>query len=212
MIIYKITNQINGRIYIGQTVMTLARRWNQHSTSKKNSPLYNAFRRYGPENFTIEAICSALAPEYLNELEQYFIGYYNSLLPNGYNLTTGGDSAFRRSQHTKDLQSLAMRGHEVSLQTRAKISETLKGRPSVRLGSTHTDETKKKISEAQTGRIVSEETKAKMSAAHKARLAKDSTRTPAQLDALKKLHDSCKGRIPWNKGKKPQKTPKRIRH
>jgi group I intron endonuclease len=201
MIIYKITNIINGRVYIGQTVMTLARRWSQHSTSKKNSPMYNAFRKYGREAFTIEAICSALSPEHLNELEQYFIKKYDCLVPKGYNLTSGGDSAFTRSQETKDQQRDSMLGHTVSEETRAKISATLMGRPGVRKGMTHTDEAKAKISAAQTGRKLSEATKAKMSAAHKARLAgKD--RTPAQLEALKKVHEACKGRVPWNKGLK----------
>lgn len=185
--------------------MSLGRRWSQHSTSKKNSPMYNAFRKYGPENFTIETVCSALDPSYLNELEQYFIKFYNSLVPNGYNLTTGGDSAFNRSQHSKDLQRDAMLGHEVSEETRAKISATLMGRPGVRRGSKHTDEAKKLISEKQMGRKLSEETKAKMSATHKARLA-GKERTPAQIEALRKTHEACKGRVPWNKGKKFDKS------
>jgi group I intron endonuclease len=169
MIIYKITNTINGRVYIGQTVMSLARRWSQHSTSKKNSPMYNAFRKYGAENFTIEVICSALAPEHLNALEKYFIGYYDSIIPNGYNLTSGGNSAFTRSEHTKKLQSIAMKGHTVSPETRAKIAASLVGRPGHRLGATHTEEVRKLISDKQTGRKLSKETKARMSAAKKGR-------------------------------------------
>lgn len=166
MIIYKITNLINGRVYIGQTVTSLARRWSQHSTSKKNSPMYNAFRKYGAENFAIETICTALSPEHLNELEQYFIKEYNSLIPNGYNLTSGGDSAFTRSEHTKKLQSKAMKGHSVSQETRDKIAATLTGRVGNRLGASHTEETKKLISEKQKGRKLSAETRAKQSAAH----------------------------------------------
>lgn len=165
MIIYKITNTINGRVYIGQTVTSLARRWSQHTTSKKNSPMYNAFRKYGAENFTIEVVCSALSPEHLNELEQHFIKAYDSMVPKGYNLTSGGDSAFTRSQHTRDLQSQAMKGHEVSQETRDKISATLMGRPGVRKGATHTEEAKAKISAAQTGRKLSKETRDKMKAA-----------------------------------------------
>lgn len=167
MIIYKITNVVNGRVYVGQTVMSLARRWSQHSTSKKNSPMYNAFRKYGAENFTIEVICSALGPDHLNYLEQYFIKKYNSLVPNGYNLTTGGDSAFSRSKHTKKLQSEAMKGHTVSQETRDKIAATLTGRVGNRLGATHTAEARKLISDKQKGRKLSEETRAKMSASHK---------------------------------------------
>lgn len=200
MIIYKLTNQVTGRIYIGQTVTSLARRWSQHSTSMKNSPLYNAFRKYGPENFTIEAICTALDPEHLNELERYFIYYYNSLVPNGYNLTSGGDSAFTRSKYTKELQRKAMTGRVPSEETRAKISQTLMGRPGNRKGATHTEEVKKLISEKQFGRTLSKATRNKMSASHKDRLANNRERSPAQLEALKKLAERNKNRVPWNKG------------
>ncbi len=182
--------------------MTLGRRWSQHTTSKKNSPMYNAFRKYGVENFTLETLCSALSPEHLNDLEQFFIGYYNCMAPLGYNLTSGGDSAYSRSEHSRALNSASMQGHSVSEETRQKISASLMGRPGVRLGSKHSESARKKISEAQIGRKLSKETRAKMSATHKARLAKDSTRSPAQLEALKKVHEGCKGRIPWNKGLK----------
>ena len=134
MIIYKITNLKNGRHYIGQTVGSIGRRWNQHITSKKNSPLYNAFRKYGKESFTIEAICSVLDPAHLNDLERYFIVHYNSMHPTGYNLTTGGDSEYRRSEHSKELQRVAMTGRSPSAETRAKIAKTLTGRPGVRRG------------------------------------------------------------------------------
>lgn len=207
MFIYKITNIVNNRIYIGQTITTLAKRWSQHTTSTKNSPMYNAFRKYGIENFKIEIICSALEPTYLNELEQYFIKYYNSMSPKGYNLTSGGNSAFSRSEESRKKQRNAMLGHTVSQETRKKISTTLIGRPGIRKGATHTDEAKIKISQAQTGRKLSDETKQKMSKTHKFRLALNSSRTPAQLQALKKNHEKSKGRIPWNKGlKKGNKT------
>lgn len=164
MIIYKITNIKNGRVYVGQTVGSLGKRWNEHSTSMKNSPLYNAFRKYGKENFKIETICSALSPEHLNSLEQHFIKYFNSFHPDGYNLTSGGDSAYTRSEHSRDKQRSAMLGHTVSVETRAKISKTLTGRPGIRKGAVLSAETRQKISEIQIGRKASEETKAKMKA------------------------------------------------
>lgn len=167
MIIYKLTNLKNGKIYIGQTVGSLGKRWNEHSTSMKNSPLYNAFRKYGKDSFKIEVVCSALDPSYLNELEQHFIKYFNSFHPNGYNLTSGGDSAYTRSEHSREKQRSAMLGHTVSEETRAKISKTLTGRPGVRKGAILSAETRQKISEVQIGRIASEETKAKMRAAKK---------------------------------------------
>ena len=152
MIIYKITNTINDRVYIGQTVGSLAKRWSQHTTSMKNSPLYNAFRKYGRDKFKIEAVCSALSPEYLNELEQYFIKFYDCMAPKGYNLTSGGDSAYTRSEHSREQQRRAMLGHTVSDETRAKISATLMGREGVRRGAVLSEETKAKIGAATKGR------------------------------------------------------------
>lgn len=204
MIIYKITNKINGKIYIGQTVLSVRRRWTQHTTSAKVHPLYAAFAKYGLSNFSIEEVCSALDKKYLNDLEKYFISFYSCLSPNGYNLTTGGDSAFSRSEETKKKQSEAMMGHTVSEETRRKISESLTGRPGNRKGALHSMETRRKIGEVQRGRKLSEETRRKMSESHRNRLEKDGTRSPAQLEALKKMQESCKGRVPWNKGKKKE--------
>lgn len=200
MVIYKITNTVNGRSYIGQTVGSVGRRWNQHSTSMKNSPLYNAFRKYGRDKFTIEVLCCVLSPEHLNELECYFINYYNTFSPNGYNLTTGGDCAYTRSEESREKQRAAMTGRSPSVQTRAKIAATLTGRESPKRGTTLTEEAKRKISEAQIGRAATQETKDKMRAAHKARLAANPHRTPAQVAALAAMHERNKGRKAWNKG------------
>ena len=92
--IYKITNQINGKIYIGKTVRTIKVRWHEHnkdfiSGRKSHLPLYKAFAKYGIENFQIEEIeeCSDLI---LEERERYWIETYGSF-KNGYNATIGGD-------------------------------------------------------------------------------------------------------------------------
>ena len=62
MIIYKITNKINNKVYIGLTTRTLKYRWSTHITESKNlnnqKHLYRAMRKYGIENFTIEEIDS----------------------------------------------------------------------------------------------------------------------------------------------------------
>lgn len=167
MVIYKITNKINNKIYIGQTVQPLVKRWNQHLTSKKNMPLYRSFRKHGQENFIIETICTALDPMYLDELERYFISYYNCLSPNGYNLADGGNSQHKKHPETMNKMSLAKRGKIVPQHVRDKISLTLTGRPGVRKGVKLSDETRKKISEAQIGRKASQDTKKRQSEAHK---------------------------------------------
>ena len=94
--IYKITNLINDKCYIGQSI-NIQKRWNAHkrcynieSYHEYNKVLYKAFRKYGIENFDFE-IVEECKPDELNEREIYWITYYNSF-KNGYNATPGGDS------------------------------------------------------------------------------------------------------------------------
>lgn len=101
MIIYKITNNINNKIYIGQTVSKIKRRWAGHKNSalnkRTNTPLYNAMRKYGVENFTIEEIGGANSQSELNYQEWLLIHKNNTLWPNGYNMMEGGGSGGKRS-------------------------------------------------------------------------------------------------------------------
>ena len=90
--IYKITNNINDKIYIGQTNYTLSERLHQHyldskKQHRKNRPLYQAINKYGIENFSIELIEETNNPL---EREIYWIEYYGSF-KNGYNATMGGN-------------------------------------------------------------------------------------------------------------------------
>lgn len=92
--IYKITNSINHKVYIGKTTRTIEERWKEHQkdfnkdTSQKR-PLYAAMRKYGILAFTIEPIEECLTEE-LEERERYWIEIYGSF-KNGYNATLGGD-------------------------------------------------------------------------------------------------------------------------
>lgn len=95
--IYKITNILNNKIYIGQTKRTIEVRWKGHLTSAFNSsqnsynyPLYKDIRKYGIENFKI-SIIEKCPINLLDEKEKYWISYYNSK-NNGYNQTVGGNS------------------------------------------------------------------------------------------------------------------------
>lgn len=90
MIIYKASNKINGKIYIGQTCKSLDERFSNHLTNKK-SLIGKALNKYGIESFEISVIDSALTREELYEKEKFWIKELNSLTPNGYNLTKGGD-------------------------------------------------------------------------------------------------------------------------
>ena len=83
--IYKITNQCNGKIYIGQS-KNIEERWEEHKRKMqvRNTQLYQAMRFFGIENFVFEIIkeCSL---DQLNEREQYYIHKYDSI-NKGYNM------------------------------------------------------------------------------------------------------------------------------
>lgn len=87
--IYKITNIITGKVYIGETVRSISARWKQHKSRAKDlnykEYLYNSIRKYGIENFVIDEIEKCSNDERY-ERESYWIKEYNSLAPNGYNL------------------------------------------------------------------------------------------------------------------------------
>lgn len=94
--IYKITNQINGKCYIGQSI-DIEKRWKQHISDAKNSNrkkcpyFHKALIKYGIENFKFEILEECLIDK-LNEREIYWIKFYNSY-ENGYNLTPGGNQS-----------------------------------------------------------------------------------------------------------------------
>lgn len=93
--IYKITNKLNGKIYIGKTIYTIEKRWNEHKScvlhNREKTPLHIAMQKYGCDNFTIEQI-EECSDDIVNEKEIYWIAYYNSY-HNGYNATLGGEGA-----------------------------------------------------------------------------------------------------------------------
>ena len=102
--IYKITNDINNKVYIGQTMVTITDRWHGHMSSVLNekryqSALYNAMRKYGRQKFHIKEISSFTKAtkeeliDILNIEEQKYIKQYQSLTTqNGYNLEKGGNN------------------------------------------------------------------------------------------------------------------------
>ena len=93
--IYKITNKINGKIYVGQS-NCIQRRFAQHKSPYEqqrfsNKPLYKAFKKYGIQNFSFEVI-EQCSQEQLNTREKFWIKTLHSLChQNGYNITAGGD-------------------------------------------------------------------------------------------------------------------------
>lgn len=172
--IYKITNSINGKVYIGQTTIGFDKRYKGSIKNTHNEHLKRAIEKYGEENFIIEKEYDfANSQEELNELEIKYIYEFNSTDSNyGYNKTTGGES-YSFTQEIKDKISESKKGSSFSEETRAKLSEMRKGEGNGMYGKHHTEETKNKIKVARAnqenpmhGKHHTEETKNKIAEKH----------------------------------------------
>lgn len=87
--IYKITNTLNEKPYVGQTCQPIEKRFLQHA--KAHTPLGDAMRECGLENFTIEVIERCETQTQANERERFWIRVFNCRVPNGYNRSNGGE-------------------------------------------------------------------------------------------------------------------------
>lgn len=100
--IYKITNIINNKLYIGKTIAPIATRWSQHICEAMNQDckgysfiLHKAIRKYGKENFHIEEIEKVEHDMLLDIREKYWINALETMIPNGYNMTFGGEGSIK---------------------------------------------------------------------------------------------------------------------
>ena len=101
MIIYKITNKVNGKVYVGKTKRTLETRWAQHRRDANSKIAYfklqKAIKQYGAENFIIEVIDHAATKEEADAKEVYWIRFYNAT-EKGYNTSPGGKAGGNRKK------------------------------------------------------------------------------------------------------------------
>lgn len=88
MIIYKLTNMDNGKIYIGQTRFNLEKRFKEHA--KADSYIGYAIRQHGEDRFKREVLATCKTREEAYALEIHYIAEFDCMAPNGYNLTPGG--------------------------------------------------------------------------------------------------------------------------
>ncbi len=197
--IYLITNEKNGKYYVGQTARGFSRRWSAHKSESRagkiDTRILRAIRKYGPDSFSHQILTSCEDTEKGYELERLWVISLDSTNPKvGYNLTFGGKglsrstdeskqknkeararTGFRHTEEAKDRIRVAMTGREVSKETRAKISKICKGR-------TYSDETLAKMSaSAKNKKPMTEETKKKIGDASRGRI--DSPETKAKKSA-----------------------------
>lgn len=94
--LYRITNLINGKIYIGQSVDTVSR-WRAHrrdaAQDHPNSLISRAIKKYGNNSFEFEVIATCKTWDDANDIETLLVSQYNSRIPNGYNISFGGINA-----------------------------------------------------------------------------------------------------------------------
>jgi group I intron endonuclease len=142
MIIYKATNLINGKIYIGKTITGLSSRISKHLWDSKHkkfkSYFCNALEKYGKDGFKWEILTETESKNKLNLLEKFYIMAYKKM-NNLYNLTDGGDGAFGRKMSEKTKKAFldyrnsnkyihSCQGKSKPEETKIKISNSLKGR------------------------------------------------------------------------------------
>jgi len=113
MIIYKVTNKINNKIYIGLTTYSLSHRKGQHYQDCKriNSKFCNALKKYNKEDFIWEIIenCSSIEDMINKEIE--YIKKFDSI-KKGYNLREGGEGGGKHSNESKIKSSLSKKGNK----------------------------------------------------------------------------------------------------
>jgi group I intron endonuclease len=114
MIIYKITNLVNGKVYIGQTVQKNPKaRWYDHCAKARrgiNQPLFNAINKYGVDKFSWEVIDSANSLEALNKLEQQYVEKYNSI-NEGYNIREAGGNKLHNELSIEKMRAAQVAAH-----------------------------------------------------------------------------------------------------
>lgn len=132
--VYKITNKVNGKIYIGITNQGSGVRYYKHWYDARKGdpcPIHKAMAKYGKENFILEIIDFANTYEELKEKEKFYIKKFNSTdRSTGYNLTEGGDGTFGRlhSEETKNKIRQKALGRKASEETKKRMSETRTGK------------------------------------------------------------------------------------
>lgn len=101
--IYKIENLINGKIYIGQSIH-IERRWQEHCQKSSTSLISQAIQKYGKENFSFQILQEVTDVNTLNQLESNYIQYFNSLVPNGYNIVLIDDNQHHQfNKYSQDI-------------------------------------------------------------------------------------------------------------
>ena len=203
--IYLITDTTNGMKYTGKHHYHIEGQLdpNYHGSGTIIKNIY----KKRPETLKEEYIKTCYSEEEMCSDEQYYIEVFDTLYPNGYNLTEGGDGCVaseetrrKMSQNHYDCsgKNHPMFGKHHTEESKKKMSNSHKGQISPNKGKPMSEEQKKKLSEAN--KNISDETRKKMSESHKGKPSPNKGKKMSE-ETRRKLSESHKGQIPPNKGK-----------
>jgi group I intron endonuclease len=164
--IYKITNLLNGKVYIGESY-NIFKRWGQEENGRGPSIYFrNSMKKYGKENFSWEILEEIDDLQLRIEKEKEYIKFFNCKYPNGYNFTDGGQTCEGRiwtESHRQNMRESQLnrfkdpnerlkisngnKGNVFSEEIKKRMSDAAKLRPPNRKGVKLSEETKRKISE-----------------------------------------------------------------
>lgn len=188
--------------YIGQTRQDPQTRIRAHFKQGGSPRLDNAIRKYGADAFQYEILEADIPVDALSEREIYWIKHFNSVSPNGYNLTHGGEGG-SPSEETRYKISEANKSKIISEATLRKLSESLKGKPKsaehrrklseANLGKWQPDSAVERTAAANRGRSPWNKGKS-LSAEHKRKLSEAGKGKPRSAETRRKISESKKGR------------------
>jgi group I intron endonuclease len=196
--VYVITNENNGKVYVGSTIYSLRRRMGRHRAMLRGNRHFNRHLQQawnkdgeGAFHFGILEVCE---PNECQKRETWWIREKRAVEARyGYNFcpSGGGSKGFKHSEESKTLMKITNKGKRLgkkhTLESRAKMSRAKKGKPGSRTGAVLPQETKDKIRLGNTGKKHTDEARAKMSAARKGKPMSDKHKA-----AMKVCH--------WSKG------------
>ena len=193
--IYKITNLINGKTYIGQ------HKYKDLNDSYMGSGIHikRAIRKYGIENFKKEILYSNIQyKETVDDMERFAIAKERAIGKAEYNIADGGEGGgckgYHHTEEARKRISEANKGRHLSEEIKRKISEAKKGKPNGNKGKPKSLEHKRKIGKAHKGIHFSEEARKKISEAKKGKHISE--------EVLKRRSETVKGKHWYNNGTK----------
>ena len=163
--IYKITNTVNGKSYIGQSrydAMKTRIHAHLNGGARGSRLVKQAVKKYGKDAFTYEILHDGIIPEFLSDLEIEAIAQYNTVAPHGYNLTYGGEGGKRSEETCRKISEVQ--------KDKKQSPEHVQKRADANRGKKRSPEALRRISQVHKGRTRSKAILRRMSEAHKGQI------------------------------------------